>query len=97
MIIHVNITFHAKEELSIEAKAFLITAIKQAALIKGNLQVGLSQCHDKPEVFHVFSKWKSKEHFEKYISMREETGFFDDVAMLFKEAPAKIISNSIPA
>lgn len=97
MTIHVNITLYAKDGLSEEAKAFLIIAIKQAALIKGNIQVSLSQCNEKPEVFHLFGKWQSKKHFEKYISMREETGFFKDAAMHFKETPKIICSNGIPA
>ncbi len=61
--------------------------LKDTRTYEGNQGVELFQSQDNPASMFLYETWESKEHYEKYLAWRGETGFLDTLVSMLNAPP----------
>ena len=74
MAVTVTLALAIKKERLDEFKGVIKDALPDTRAFDGCQSVDVYENHDKPGEIFLVERWDSKEHQQKYIAWREETG-----------------------
>ena len=79
-MVYVNLQLKIKKGLESEFIEVLNKLLPETRAFEGCHAVYFIQNQDDPSNLEFFSKWDSKEHYEKYIKWRVDSGVMEDVS-----------------
>ena len=88
MAVNVIVEFQAKPEAASQFKDVLIEALPDTRAYDGCQ--GLEEYHNVDEDGNIVlvEKWESRQHYEKYIAWRTESGLLDKVSEMLAREPS---------
>ena len=62
----------------------------------GNQGIEVYQNQDDPTIIFLYETWETKEHYQKYLAWRTETGVMDGLGAVLAAPPSIRYLNNIP-
>jgi quinol monooxygenase YgiN len=87
MAVTVTLALAIKKERLDEFKGVIKDALPDTRAFDGCQSVDVYENHDKPGEIFLVERWDSKEHQQKYIAWREETGMMDALGTFLATPP----------
>ena len=88
MAVTVTLALAIKNERLDEFKGVIKDALPDTRAFDGCQTVDVYENQDKPGEIFLVERWDSKEHQQKYIAWREETGMMDALGTFLATPPS---------
>lgn len=87
MSCQVILTFNAKPDCIDKARAWLKNVLPDTRAFDGCVTLHVVQNQDDPTEIAIVEQWDSRQHYEKYLAWRTESGVMDEFRAMMAADP----------
>lgn len=88
MAVTIMLEVKAKQGTGHDLVKTFATLLPDTRAYAGCISLDLYQSQDDPDTLIAYEQWESKEHYQKYLGWREETGALGQLASAIEGAPS---------
>ncbi len=88
MTCQVILEFHVKDSAIEDLRAWLQRILPDTRAFDGCASIAVTRNQDDPTAIAVVEQWHTRQHYEKYLQWRTETGSLDELVAMMADEPS---------